>query len=79
MVRVLVMAIAMVCASNAMGKAQSTHWVVHKSVHKCEQCVKYNRCLKVLKGAHRAECLRIMAAHRVVCPNVKSVKRNGGK
>ena len=75
MTRVILYALivgAIVCPT-AWGRAASVKWVAVKTDGlECRQCAIYAKCMRVLKGSHKAEAKRIWEAHRVVCPIFKS-------
>ena len=78
MTRVILYALimgAIVCPT-AWGRAATVKWVAVKTDgRKCHQCAVYARCARVLRGRHLAECHRVMARHKMVCP--KWAKING--
>ena len=59
---------AIVCPT-AWGRAASVKWPSVKTDGlECRQCAVYARCEKALRGKHLAECHRVMARHKKVCP-----------
>lgn len=81
MTRVILYAliVGLICPM-AWGRAATVKWVAVKTDGcKCRQCAVYAKCMRVLKGAHKAEAKRIWEAHRVVCPIFKSNGRIAGK